>query len=82
MDRTLTAGLVAGVAILLGFVAVVVAGYVLSRRGSREVHPGEPDRVTGEVVSGLMKELRKSQAEAAHWKTAAERLQRELDGRS
>jgi hypothetical protein len=37
--------------------------------------------VTGEVVSGLMAELRKAQAEAAHWKAAADRLQREIDGR-
>jgi hypothetical protein len=43
------------------------------------VIPGEPDRVSGEVVSGLMTELRKSQAEAAYWKSTAERLQREAD---
>ncbi|HEX3707414.1 MAG TPA: hypothetical protein VHV76_12365 [Mycobacteriales bacterium] len=73
---------VVGVAILLGFVAVVVAGYVVSRRQARDVQPGTPDRVTGEVVAGLMTELRKAQAEAAHWRAAAERLQRELDGRS
>jgi hypothetical protein len=72
---------VVGVAILLAFVAVVVAGYVVARRQSRDVQPGAPDRVTGEVVTGLMAELRKTQAEAAHWKAAAERLQRELDGR-
>jgi hypothetical protein len=41
-----------------------------------------PDRLSDEVVSGLMTELRKTQAEVAHWKAAAERLQRELDGRS
>jgi hypothetical protein len=76
-----TGKLVAGIAILLVFAAVVVGGYVLSRRRSSEVRPGEPDRVTGEVVTGLMKELRKSQAEAAHWKAAAERLQREIDRR-
>jgi hypothetical protein len=28
-----------------------------------------------------MTELRKAQAETAHWKAAAERLQREIDGR-
>jgi hypothetical protein len=71
-----------GVAILVGFVAVVVAGYVVSRRKAVGVQPGEPDRVSGEVVSGLLKELRKAQAEATHWKSAAERLQRQLDGRS
>jgi hypothetical protein len=82
VDWALTAKLVVGVAILLGFIGIIAAGYVISRRRSRDVRPGEPDRVTGEVVSGLMKELRKSQAEVAHWKSAAERLQRELDGRA
>jgi hypothetical protein len=43
--------------------------------------PGMPNRASGEVVTGLMAELRKTQAEVAHWKAAAERLQRELDGR-
>jgi hypothetical protein len=33
------------------------------------------------MVAGVLAELRKWQAEAAHWKTTAERLQRELDGR-
>jgi hypothetical protein len=77
----LSAALVAGIGILVGLVAIVVTGYLVSRRRAQEVRPGEPDRVTGEVVSGLMAELRKTQAEAAHWKAAAERLQRELDGR-
>lgn len=74
--------LVVGIAIIVGFLAVIAGGYFLSRRGAREVRPGSPDRVTGEVVTGLLAELRKAQAEAAHWKSAAERLQRELDGRS
>ncbi|HWA67571.1 MAG TPA: hypothetical protein VG899_14515 [Mycobacteriales bacterium] len=74
--------LVAGIAILVGFAVVIATGYVLSRHRARDVQPGSPDRVTGEVVSGLMSELRKAKAEAAHWKSAAERLQRELDGRS
>lgn len=70
-----------GIAILIALVALCAAGYAVSRRRAREVVPGAPDRVTGEVVAGLMVELRKSQAEAAHWKAAAERLQREVDGR-
>ncbi|MGN6472474.1 MAG: hypothetical protein ACTHK4_02345 [Mycobacteriales bacterium] len=70
-----------GVAILVALVTICVAGYVVSRRRARDVVPGTPDRVTEEVVAGLMTELRKSQAEAAHWKAAAERLQREIDGR-
>jgi hypothetical protein len=43
--------------------------------------PGEPDRVSGDLVTGLMAELRKSQAETAYWKSTAERLQREADER-
>ena len=79
MDRPLK--IFVGVAILVAFAAVIVAGYIVSRHKSLGVQPGEPDRVSGEVVSGLMKELRKAQAEATHWKSAAERLQRELDAR-
>jgi hypothetical protein len=75
-----SAKVIVGIAILVVFAAVIVGGYVVSRRRSRGIEPGEPDRVTGEVVTGLMAELRKSKAEAAHWKAAAERLQRELDG--
>ncbi|HVY10756.1 MAG TPA: hypothetical protein VHB18_11510 [Mycobacteriales bacterium] len=78
----MSATLVAGTAIIAGFIAVIVAGYVVSRRRANDVRPGAPDRATGEVVTGLMAELRKARAETAHWKAAAERLQRELDGRS
>jgi hypothetical protein len=49
------------------------------RSGGREL--GQPDSVTDEVVTGLLAELRKWQAESAHWKATAERLQRELDQR-
>lgn len=49
------------------------------RAGTRE--PGQPDGVTDEVVTGLLSELRKWQAEADHWKATSERLQRELDQR-
>lgn len=62
---------------LLG-VAVLV---LLARDRSRGMEPGRADSVTDDVVSGLMAELRKTQAEAAHWKASAERLQRELDQR-
>lgn len=78
----MSAGVLVGVAILVGFVAVLAGGYFVSRRRAVDVVPGTPDRVTEEVVAGLMGELRKAQAEAAHWKAAAERLQREIDGRS
>jgi hypothetical protein len=71
----------ATLAVVVVLVGIVVAGYVTSRKRAKDVIPGEPDRVTGDVVSGLMSELRKSQAEAAYWKSIAERLQREADKR-
>jgi hypothetical protein len=74
-----TGRVLATLAVLALLVGIVVAGYVMSRRRAAGVIPGEPDRVSGEVVSGLMTELRKSQAEAAYWKSTAERLQREAD---
>jgi hypothetical protein len=74
-------GVLVGVAILLALAAILVGGYLLSRRHAAAIVPGSSDRVTAEVVTGLMAELRKTQAEAAHWKAAAERLQREIDGR-
>jgi hypothetical protein len=61
--------------------ALVVGGYLLARAKARDVEPGRADRMTDEVVAGLMAELRKWQAEAAHWKATAERLQREIDHR-
>jgi len=71
---------VAGVFVVI--VVVVIAGaYLISRRQSRGVVPGEPDRVSEDVVAKLMTELRKWQAEAEHWKSTAERLQREIDNR-
>jgi hypothetical protein len=77
----MTARVLATLAVVVVLVGVVVAGYVTSRRRAKDVVPGAPDRVSGEVVSGLMTELRKSQAEAAYWKSTAERLQREADER-
>ena len=74
-------GALAGVAILVILSAVVVVIYLIARDRSRGRDVGAADATTDEVVAGLMGELRKWQAEAAHWKAAAERLQRELDGR-
>jgi hypothetical protein len=76
-----TARVAASLIVLAILVSIVVAGYVASRRRAKGVVPGEPDRVTGDLVSGLMAELRKAQAETAYWKTIAERLQREADKR-
>ncbi|HEX3824543.1 MAG TPA: hypothetical protein VHV79_08765 [Mycobacteriales bacterium] len=77
----MTTRVLATLLVVVVLVGVVVAGYVMSRRRAKDVVPGAPDRMSGEVVSGLMTELRKSQAEAAYWKSAAQRLQREADER-
>jgi len=74
-------GVVAGVAILVALVALVLVFYLVARDRSRGREVGVADTTTDEVVAGLMTELRKWQAEAAYWKSTAERLQRELDGR-
>ena len=75
-------GALAGIAALVALVALVVGIVALARNRSSEHEIGKPDRMSEEVVAGLMTELRKWQAEAAHWKATAERLQRELDQRS
>jgi hypothetical protein len=69
------------IGVLVLIIAVVIAGCAVARSRSRGIEPGRPDRVSEDVVSGLMAELRKWQAEAAHWKSTAERLQRRLDER-
>jgi len=74
-------GALTGVVILLVLALVVTAWYAVAARRSAGHEPGRPDHISDEVTSGLMTELRKWQAEAAHWKSTAERLQRELDQR-
>jgi hypothetical protein len=74
-------GALVGVIVLMGLVVVVLGWYAAARAQTGGREPGQPDHVTDEMVSGVMAELRKWQAEAAHWKATAERLQRELDGR-
>jgi len=74
-------GVIAGTAVLAALVAIVAAVYAVARNRSSGQEVGKPDRMSEEVVAGLMTELRKWQAEAAHWKATAERLQRELDQR-
>jgi hypothetical protein len=74
-------GALAGIAVLAALVAIVAAAHAVSRNRSSGQEIGRPDRMSEEVVAGLMTELRKWQAEAAHWKATAERLQRELDQR-
>jgi hypothetical protein len=76
MPQTLVA-----IGVLVLIIAVVVGGYAAARSRSRGIELGRPDRISEDVVSGLMAERRKWQAEAAHWKSTAERLQRRLDER-
>ena len=73
-----TAQAVLGLLVIVLVVAVLVL-FVKLRAGDRQ--PGDPDALSDEVAGGLLTELRKWQAEAAHWKATAERLQRELDQR-
>jgi hypothetical protein len=73
-----TAQAVLGLIVILLAVTTLVL-LVRLRAGGRQ--PGDPDELSHEVADGLLAELRKWQAEAAHWKATAERLQRELDGR-
>ena len=74
-------GVLVGVSILVALLAVVAVVYLIARDRARGRQVGAADETTGEVVAGLMTEMRKWQAEAAHWKATAERLQRELDQR-
>ena len=74
-------GALVGVIVLLGMFIVVLAWYAAARVKTAGREIGQPDRVSDEVMTDVLAELRKWQAEAAHWKATAERLQRELDGR-
>lgn len=74
-------GVLVGVIVLLGLFIVVLAWYAAARVKTAGREVGQPDRLSDEVMTGVLDELRKWQAEAAHWKATAERLQRELDGR-
>jgi uncharacterized protein YneF (UPF0154 family) len=77
----MTTRVLATLAVVVVLIGIVAAGYFTSRRRSKDVIPGAPDRLSGDVVSGLLTELRKTQAESAYWKATAERLQREADQR-
>ena len=74
-------GVLTGVVVLLVLALLVTAWYAVAAHKTAGHDPIGPDRVSEEVTTGLMAELRKWQAEAAHWKATAERLQRELDGK-
>jgi hypothetical protein len=66
---------------ILVMVALIGFGYGLYRRKAGIFGAAKPDELGDELVTGLMAELRKAEAEAAYWKTIAERLQREADER-
>ena len=74
-------GLLTGVVVLLALALVVTIAYAAAKVKAAGHDPARPDHVSDEVTSGVLAELRKWQAEAAHWKATAERLQRELDQR-
>jgi hypothetical protein len=74
-------GLLTGVLVLVTLLLAVAVFYLVARGRAGATEPGRPDRVTDEVVVGLMTEMRKWQAEAEHWKATAQRLQRELEQR-
>jgi len=74
-------GALVGVIVLLALAIIVIAWYAAARVKTAGRELGQPDHVTDEVMSEVVGELRKWQAEAAHWKATAERLQREIDGR-
>lgn len=74
-------GVVTGIGVLLVLALTVAVLYLGARARAAGLEPGRADTVSEEVVTRLMAELRKWQAEAAHWKATAERLQRELDQR-
>ena len=74
-------GVLVGLLLLLSIVLAIALTHNVATSRSAGRQPGQPDELSNEVVTGLMGELRKWQAEAAHWKATAERLQRELDQR-
>jgi hypothetical protein len=73
-------GALVGVIVLMGLGIVVIAWYAAARVKTAGREIGQPDHVSEEVMTDVLAELRKWQAEAAHWKATAERLHRELDG--
>lgn len=80
MSGAQLSGLIIGLVLVIA-AAILVLG-VRRKGGSVAAEPGRPDAVSEQVVSGLLAELRKWQAEAAYWKEQAGRLQRELDERA
>ena len=72
-------GVTIGVLLLVAIALAVVLVVVVVRHENGDREAGKPDAITDEVLGGVLAELRKWQAEAAHWKATAERLQRELD---
>lgn len=60
-------------------VVVAVPVWVVARRRVAAARVADP--AADDLVRRLTDEVRKWQAEAAYWRSTAERLQRELDGR-
>jgi hypothetical protein len=65
-------------------VALAVVVWLLQRVARSRAaagHTDSADRLEGELVGGLLAQLEEQRQETAYWRTAAQRLQRELDGR-
>ena len=74
-------GFFVGVLILVVLALVFAVLYLLAKHNTPRTLEELEEDAGDEVKARLLAELRKWQAEAAHWKATAERLQRELDGR-
>jgi hypothetical protein len=72
-------GVTIGVLVLLVLALGTMLAVVAAKAYNDGREPGQPDELSNEVVTGLLAELRRAQAEAARWKATAERLQRERD---
>lgn len=70
-------GVTIGVLILLVLVLGTLLAIVAAKAYNDGREAGQPDELSNEVVTGLLAELRRAQADAAHWKATAERLRRE-----
>jgi hypothetical protein len=72
-------GVTIGVLILIVLALGTLLAIVSAKTFNNGREPGQPDEVSDEVVTGLLAELRRAQAEAARWKATAERLKQERD---
>lgn len=72
-------GVTIGVLVLLVLALGTMLAVVAAKTYNDGREPGQPDALSDEVVTELLAELRRTQAEVARWKATAERLQQERD---